>query len=86
MFPEPDVLRHVFAWLFLGGFIFLTWVGIWAVITVTRMRREQTIAIGILHAMAARLGLKEAIDKIQVSPVLWGRRVTDFPKQDEGKG
>jgi hypothetical protein len=79
-------LQRVLAWVFVGGFVFLVATGAWAIITVTRMKREQEVALGMLHAMAARMGLKEAIDKIQTVPALWGRRVTDFPPKDHTGG
>lgn len=37
---------------FLLGLAFLVGVGVWAVMTIERMKREQTIAITLLRTMA----------------------------------
>lgn len=58
---------YVIRWLFFGGFWFLVGVGVWAVVTITRMKREQAIALSLLRLLAARTGLKEAIDHLQSS-------------------
>lgn len=52
--------------LFLLGFVFLVGVAGWAVVQITRMKREQAIAIATLNALAARAGLKELIERLQM--------------------
>lgn len=59
--------QQMVRWSFILGFFFLVGVGIWAIVTVTRLKREQAIALLILQSLAARAGLKETIDKIQVT-------------------
>lgn len=57
---STDDIRLIIRWLFLGGFVFLVGVGMWTIVTVTRMKREQAVAIGMLKAMNAALMAREA--------------------------
>lgn len=63
-------------WFFFGGFVFLIGVGVWAVITITRMKREQAVALGILNALAASAGLQRATDRLQSGAVSSAARET----------
>lgn len=58
------MLVHVVRWFFLLGFIFLVFVGVWAVIMVTRIKREQAVAIGTLDALAAKAGIQREGDHL----------------------
>lgn len=58
---EDSLQVLLFAWR-----VFLFGVGIWTILAVRRMEREQFIALGILHALEARLGLSAAVDQLQV--------------------
>lgn len=49
---------------FLAGFVFLVGVGMWAIVVITRMKREQTVAIALLDAIAAQAGLRRAVDRL----------------------
>ena len=68
------------AWFYPISICFLVGVGVWALVTVQRMNREQAIAIAILETLAARAGLKELIDKIQGAAPTVRRRTDDTPR------
>lgn len=56
---------QILRWFLLLGFLFQIGVSVWAIMMMIRMRREQAIAIAVLNTLAARAGLKQAIDHIQ---------------------
>lgn len=58
-------LVEILRWVFFVGFLFLIMVGVWALIVVTRMQREQTVALGLLNVLAAKAGLQRATDKLE---------------------
>lgn len=58
------LLRWVIAGTIIGGFAFLVGVGAWTIVMVARMKREQAEAMTMLRLLAARAGLREAIEKI----------------------
>ena len=51
-------------WFFFGGFCFLIGTSLWAIITLSRIRQEQTIVITMLKLMIARAGLKESVETL----------------------
>lgn len=57
------ILRQVIGWLFLGGFVFLLGVAMWAVVTINRMRHQQLAALSMLTVLSAKAGLEAALDK-----------------------
>lgn len=82
-FDDP---REVVLWLrivLLIGFFLQIVVTIWAVVTVTRIKRELQIAALVFDALAERAGMKVAIDKIQASAHM--RRGSDRAKAREAR-
>lgn len=59
----------VFRWVFVLGFVFLVGVGVWAIVTITRMRREQLVALAILNFLSAQAGLRRSTDKLESGAV-----------------
>lgn len=55
--------------IFLAGFVLQVIVAAWAIVTLTRMRRQQAITLAILNALAARSGLQRDTDKIESGAV-----------------
>ena len=51
--------------IFVVGFVLQVVVGVWAIVNVTRMRREQTVTLALLNQLAARAGLQRDTDKIE---------------------
>ena len=52
-------------WFLLPGFTFLIGVGVWVIVTVQRMQREQAIALAILASLEARLDLRAVVERMQ---------------------
>lgn len=57
-------MRTLARFFFFGGFVFLVGVGMWAVVTITRMKREQASAIAMLRTLTEIMVLKDAVQKI----------------------
>lgn len=58
-------LLFLLRWSLVLIIFFLGGVGIWAVVVVNRMRWEHAIAMAMLEALGARVGLKRTINVIQ---------------------
>ena len=61
------MILFLLRWSLVLSIFFLVGVGLWAIVTVTRMQREQLIAMSLLQTLAARAGLKETIEAIQTT-------------------
>lgn len=59
----------MWAWLlfFVFGFIFMVFVAFWGFITMTRMKREHALAVGMLRALVQQADLAEHIKKLEQS-------------------
>lgn len=55
--------------VFVVGFCLQVLLGAWAIVQITRMRRQQAITLAILNALAARAGLQRDTDKIETGAV-----------------
>lgn len=58
-------MRMAWRFFFLGGFVFLIAVGMWAVVMITRMRREQASAVAMLRTVADLVQMKQAVKDMQ---------------------
>lgn len=70
------LIQQVLFWI---GFAFLIVVAIWTIVTITRMKRDQAIALGTWKLLAAQFGLKDAVDTLHSDS---RRRRTDLPPMD----
>lgn len=62
--------------IFVAGFVLQVLVGAWAIVSVTRMRRQQSITLAILNSLAARAGLQRDGDRIEKGSVPQAARAT----------
>jgi hypothetical protein len=51
-------------WFFFAGFMFVVWVSGWAIITITRLRNEQAVAVTMLKVLMAR-GIRDAVEHME---------------------
>ena len=49
----------------LTGLMLQAALSVWVIVTINRLLRTQTVALGLMQALAARSGFKETIDKVQ---------------------
>lgn len=52
-------------WFLFGGILFVLIVGVWVIVVISRMQREQAVAMAEWRACEARAGLTTVINKIE---------------------
>lgn len=71
--------------IFIVGFVLQVLVGAWAIVSITRMRRQQSITLAILNALAARAGIQRTDDRLETGAVPQAARTPDPPHDPAGQ-
>lgn len=61
------------------SFVLQMIVSVWVVVTINRLLRTQTLALGLMQALAARSGFRESVEKIQAKMPTTKIRKEDQP-------